>query len=226
MNKTAVVYEIFSSIQGEGKYLGTKQVFVRFLACNLKCTWCDTPMKKGGEEMASGEIIEKISELKEGCHSVSLTGGEPLLHKDLVKELIPGIRNLGLKVFLESNGVLCEALEEVIDGIDIVSMDMKIPSSTETGVFWDEHSKFLKISAKKKVYVKAVVTKGTTTEDVEKAAEITAGAGKDILFIIQPRTEEFNEDFNAKLLEYQKICQKHLNDVRIIGQMHKFMKIR
>ena len=84
---TAKITEIFQSIQGEGPYVGAKQVFIRFFECNMRCVWCDTPQSIGGEgahfeDYTSDELWRKISDLWNGCHSVSFTGGEPLIQKD------------------------------------------------------------------------------------------------------------------------------------------------
>ena len=76
------VKEIFSSIQGEGPVVGYKQLFIRFCNCNLKCNYCDTEFDKtNSEEFSPQELYKKITSeynLKT-FHSISLTGGEPLL---------------------------------------------------------------------------------------------------------------------------------------------------
>ena len=85
----AKILEIFPSIQGEGKYVGVAQVFVRFFECSMHCSWCDTPNSIGDgkrefKEYFSSELFDTINPLLPGCHSVSLTGGEPLLQKDFL----------------------------------------------------------------------------------------------------------------------------------------------
>ena len=81
--KTAKINEIFDSIQGEGPYIGYRQLFLRFCGCNLLCDYCDTEFDKGFV-YNSNELVEKIKtfDLK-NIHSISLTGGEPLLHKNI-----------------------------------------------------------------------------------------------------------------------------------------------
>ena len=79
----AKITEIFSSIQGEGPYVGIKQVFVRFFGCNTKCVWCDT-QKSSFKEYSIKEAASKIRLLSAYSHSVSFTGGEPLLYKDFI----------------------------------------------------------------------------------------------------------------------------------------------
>src|SRR5215469_15318784 len=81
------VMEIYRSIQGEGTLMGVPTTFVRFFACNLRCSWCDTKyswsVREGGtwEVMPSEEVARRVGEL--GARHVVLTGGEPTLQKEL-----------------------------------------------------------------------------------------------------------------------------------------------
>jgi len=72
-----LVNEVFSSIQGEGIYVGTPMNFIRFCKCNLGCRWCDTSYQKG-VEMSIPCILKKLDKR---IPWVSLTGGEPLWKK-------------------------------------------------------------------------------------------------------------------------------------------------
>jgi len=137
----AKVSEIFQSIQGEGKYAGVRQVFVRFFECNMHCVWCDTPGSIGDTERnfydyTPDDLWREICRLKQDCHSVSLTGGEPLVQKDFIKALLPRLKEAGMRTYLETNGIFHEALEELIKNVDIISMDLKLPSSTKCQSFW------------------------------------------------------------------------------------------
>ena len=88
------INEIFSSIQGEGPVVGYKQLFIRFCKCNLKCNYCDTEYKIGSE-YTSQELLKKIStefDLKT-FHSISLTGGEPLIEVEFLKDFLPLVKN-------------------------------------------------------------------------------------------------------------------------------------
>jgi hypothetical protein len=70
--------------------------------------------------------------------------------------------------------------------VDIVSMDMKLPSSTGLRSFWEEHRRFLSASREGEVFVKVVVTAGTTVEDVQTAASLIGEQDERIPLIIQP----------------------------------------
>jgi len=108
----AKITEVFSSVQGEGKFVGLSQVFVRFFECHMHCVWCDTPHSIGDttrkfDRYSVDELYGKINELWDNCHSVSLTGGEPLLHIAFLKELLPKGKKLtlllGQSFFISNN---------------------------------------------------------------------------------------------------------------------------
>ena len=222
----AKIMEIFPSVQGEGTYAGVRQVFVRFFECNMHCAWCDTPNSIGDtvrnyKEMDFNEVAAQVQASADGCHSASLTGGEPLLHKDFIKALLPRLKTIGLKSYLETNGTLPSALADIIGG-----MDIKLPSSTKEKAFWREHEDFLRIAQSKEVFIKTVITNDTDAFDVRRAAELAARVNPAIPFILQPNYFEMKQGVVAKCEDLAKECSKILKDVRILPQIHKFMKLR
>jgi 7-carboxy-7-deazaguanine synthase len=89
------IAEIFHSIQGEGRLAGLPSVFIRTSGCNLRCAWCDTPYtswKPEGRERSLDEIVAEVNRC--ACRHVVLTGGEPLLAKD-VEELTERLATSG-----------------------------------------------------------------------------------------------------------------------------------
>ena len=77
------INEIFYSLQGEGKWTGLPNVFIRTSGCNLRCSFCDTKYAYyDGKEMSIKEILNQI--VKYNCQYICLTGGEPLLQKDIL----------------------------------------------------------------------------------------------------------------------------------------------
>ena len=226
----AKILEIFRSIQGEGKYAGVKQVFVRFFECNMHCVWCDTPASIGDttrnyKDVELRDLVGEIKSLREGCHSVSLTGGEPLVQADVIKELIPHLKKMRLPVYLETNGVYPKELARVIDDTDIVAMDIKLPSSTKQKSYWKEHEEFLKVALKKDVFIKTVISAETDKSDIVKAVDLVKKIDPRVLLIIQPNTYELRNGLMDKCLDFQAYGLKHLSDVRILPQTHKFMKV-
>ncbi len=228
---TAKISEIFSSVQGEGPYAGVRQIFVRFFECHMHCIWCDTPDAIGDgpkdyKNYSIAQLQKEIRRLSSGCHSVSLTGGEPLLQADFIKQLLPYIKESGLKVYLETSGVLYKELKKVIQDVDIVAMDIKLPSSTQQRAFWKEHRAFLKIARQKDVFIKTVISSKTEMADIKRSVEIAAAVDPKIIFILQPNTFDLQNGVMSKCLTYHNYCSKHLADVRILPQMHKFLRIR
>lgn len=231
--QTAKIFEIFCSIQGEGKYAGVRQVFVRFFGCHMHCSWCDTPDAIGDttrhfRDMSVAQVFRAIQRSYDGCHSVSLTGGEPLLQADFIQELLPLLKKARMPVYLETSGVLHRNLKAVIRDIDIVAMDIKMSSSTAQRAFWKEHEQFLRaaVKARKDTFIKAVVTAKTSLADILKAARIVRKVDPQMLFILQPNSFELSRGVVARCDEFQRECLKLLPNTRVTPQMHKFMGVR
>ena len=228
----AEIIEIFHSLQGEGKYVGIPQVFVRFADCNRRCSWCDTlPFFKKEERgtfltLSPQELLDAILEREEKYDSVSLTGGEPLLYKDFLKEFLPLAKEKHIKIYLETNGTLPEALREVISFVDIVAMDIKLPSSTKEIPCWKESQEFLKLCMRKDFFIKIVVTLQTTQEDILLAAKLASAINRDIIFILQPNSLDLGKGIVDQCIRAQKECLKFLHNVRVVPQVHKLLGIR
>ena len=120
------INEIFYSIQGEGKWSGLPNIFIRTTGCNLRCSFCDTKYAyDDGEEMAIEEILNIISRYP--CKHVYVTGGEPLLQEETI-ELIDALVRQKYKVCIETNGSI--SLKKVLDKKPLmISLDIKCPSS-------------------------------------------------------------------------------------------------
>lgn len=123
-----IVSEIFRSLQGEGKNQGRPCTFIRLAGCNLRCAWCDTPYAlKGGEEMSVGQVLDRVWLLR-GTY-ICITGGEPLLQRAEVIELLKKFKLHGYSVEIETNGSLdFREMQHYAS----VCMDVKCPSSGET----------------------------------------------------------------------------------------------
>ena len=120
------VNEIFHSIQGESTYAGRPCVFVRLTACDLRCTWCDTPYAfHEGRSMSVDEVVTTVGQY--GCPLVEITGGEPLLQED-VYALMERLLTSGRTVMLETGG------HRPIDRVPVEVrkiVDVKCPGSGE-----------------------------------------------------------------------------------------------
>lgn len=227
----ARISEIFQSIQGEGKYTGVRQVFVRFFECNIHCIWCDTPHSIGDttrryKEYSLEQLMTRIRELWSDCHSVSLTGGEPLAQTGFIKTLLPVLKQAGMKLYLETNGILDKHLEEIINGVDIIAMDFKLPSSTKCRPYWEEHAAFLRVARQKEVFIKIVVSSDTEQEDIDRCVELIRGIDPDVLLVLQPNCFDRHKGALEKCRDFQEYCRPYLSDVKVMSQMHKEWKVR
>lgn len=167
------------------------------------------------------EVIKK-SCAEVPTHSVSFTGGEPLLQWQFVRDVADSIKIFGVKVFLETNGTLPDALEKILDAIDIISMDIKLEQK-----LLNVHEKFLQVAHEKDLYVKIVVTGETKLEEFLSAVEMVANVDENILLILQPVTPVGNvKAISAeKILSLQAAALRKLKNVRVIPQTHKFISV-
>lgn len=221
----AKIAEIFDSVQGEGLYLGEKQIFVRFFDCNLKCSFCDTKLDRF-MEYEPQELFREIKLYRNRYHSISFTGGEPLLYKDFLKEILKLTSKHGHKHYLETNGTLAAELEELIEHIDIVAMDLKLPSSTGMGEFWDKHRSFLKVARRKEVFLKTIICKSTEENDLKQALELIKEVSPGSILILQPNSNENHGALNEKLSKFKKICGQERVTACVIPQIHKIVGVR
>ncbi len=95
--------EMFSSLQGEGRWTGRPATFIRFASCNLACPWCDTPRSAKAKTLSLAAVLEKVDAL--GDRGVIVTGGEPTIQPHL-GALVRALKQRGLWVALETNGLV------------------------------------------------------------------------------------------------------------------------
>lgn len=222
-NKTKIK-EIFTSIQGEGIYIGVKQLFIRFCGCNLDCDYCDeseiptdTTLEFSPEELKN--YIEDFN--IKSIHSISLTGGEPLIWADFLAEFLPLQKN---KIYLETNATLKDNLEKIIQNVDIISADIKLPSASGIENSFAVHDEFFKVAKKydKEIFAKVVFDENILNDEISHCLKL---AEKYCLpLILQPKTVENNVLINPeKILQiFDKFSCTYPN-TRLIPQVHKFL---
>ncbi|MBR5998220.1 MAG: 7-carboxy-7-deazaguanine synthase QueE, partial [Deltaproteobacteria bacterium] len=193
--------EIFSSVQGEGAWVGRRQIFVRCAGCNLACAYCDTRhaappgiLTEDGRRLANPVAPEALLALVDAFlqrlpgahHSLSLTGGEPLLHAETLREILPFLRKK-LPIYLETNGTLPEALSKVLPHLDHVALDIKLSAVTGEPTRWDAHAEFLRLADPVGGCVKVRVAPELAEEELARAAALAAEKAPHLPLILQPR---------------------------------------
>lgn len=248
----AFLNEIFASIQGEGPWVGERHIFVRFQGCDLRCRYCDTPASvspaPGTAQAAFFDApaakdamsnIERLANpvspasLTELCSrlvlsgpsrpTISLTGGEPLLQHLFLAAWLPTVKDR-YRIYLETSGIHADAVYVLRDLIDVVSMDIKLPSSTGLEPLWKEHERFLGSLRNTAVIVKAVVTRDTLLDDILASARLIAEEDASIPFILQPASGTLQPD-SRMLVELQNSALGMIPDVRVIPQIHKMLNV-
>ena len=223
---TAPVSEIFYSIQGEGPWVGVPQVFVRFSGCDVGCAYCDTTPRPGRQYSAIA-LWQRVQALcrRYPVHSLSLTGGEPLRYPEFLLEFLSLRAGKKPYVYLETNGILYHALRKIRSQVDIVAMDIKLPSATKTRDYWREHACFLRECRGKTVFVKAVITRSTTQQDVERAARLIRKIDRQTMLVLQPHAGQWGPRLRDKIQQCAVTAGRYVTDVRIIPQMHKLLGV-
>ena len=219
------IREIFTSIQGEGPYVGQKQLFVRFCGCNLKCKYCDTDfVPEKSRDYSVDELVKEINSSGE-VFTISLTGGEPLVSIDFLNEFLPVLKKSGHKVYLETNGTLPDNLEEIIDFVDVVSADIKLESSTGIPMNIDVCRRFFCVGSKKEIFAKVVFNDYITDKEICDVSDIVKSVGCEL--ILQPEMKGNN--FAVCVQKQDEVFEKFYKlykNVRLIPQMHKFLNVR
>ena len=256
---TARVVEVFSSIQGEAELVGVRQIFLRFFGCNLRCGWCDSPetltapkgpLLPGRVEQTPGRgdfrplanpspleaVLDAVLHLhRVPHHSVSLTGGEPLLHARFLVELLPELRRTGLRSYLETNGLLPDHLARVVDLLDWIAMDLKPPSCTyDPCPDWlERHREFLRVAGPgragaPRTFLKLIVSADADEAELRAAFALAAKEAPAASLTLQPVTPTPavpSAPTMGQMLRWHEIASGYVREVRLIPQLHKLMDV-
>jgi len=241
----ACINEIFSSVQGEGQHIGERMTFIRFAHCGLKCQWCDTvctpnelceifdprthdvaqTLENPIGILQLGNILDNFSD-----DTLAITGGEPLEQIEFLTEFFP-TQDKRRRILLETNGIYPDAFKKIASHVDVVSMDIKLPSSTGLKPYWKEHKKFLEVvlESGSEIYIKLVVTAMTSDKDLNEAIKLISSTNRYVPVFLQPVTP--NDNFSAtipeeKLLSFKRLFAAWFPNVSITPQMHKTWDIK
>jgi 7-carboxy-7-deazaguanine synthase len=268
----AKLVELFSAIQGEGANCGTRQIFVRFAFCDLRCHYCDsahtwtapdtctieaTPGQRDFQihpnPVTLAHLLDWIDRQNHPRlhNSISITGGEPLLHATFLKTFLPQVKQrTGLPLYLETGGHRPELLDGLLDHLDQIGMDVKLPSSSGEER-WTAHAAFLRRCVEAKniknngdlasVFVKTIVSAATTDDEIAQLGAMIRAIDPKIATFLQPVTplDDGLRDRNQtirpnpyqhqlaptpqQILDWQAQLKQTLDDVRVIPQTHKML---
>jgi len=252
-NREASLVEVFASIQGEGPEVGRSTLFVRFGGCDLRCRWCDSPNTwrasptcRIEESPGSGlfrerpnpipvqaiaEIVGELAPRRETW--ISLTGGEPLLQPEAASAVVDQLATAGRRIYLETHGLHVEALSNLVEQVELVSMDWKLASDVRWGPgrsatvgrdFHAAHEAFLRVALRAGgVYVKVVVTPSTRDDELAAMIDRVVAVSAEIPLVLQPVTPNGGVATMPKaeqLVRWLELAEQRLANVRLIPQTH------
>lgn len=206
------INEIFSSIDGEGLRAGELATFIRVSGCNLRCNYCDTRYAlddDSGKDMNIKEILEEVD--KYNVKNITITGGEPLIHKD-IEILIDSLIKKGYRINIETNGSV--GIDKYLNKC-LITMDYKCASSLMKKTMLLENIEKLTEND-----VLKFVIRESDFENVEKVLETYKI--KSYIYI----SPVFNEVELPKIVEFMKKCNNKgidMSKVRLQLQLHKII---
>lgn len=230
------LFEIFTSVEGEGILYGTKTLFVRLAGCPFTCFYCDTKESlplDSGTEYDLNEACKLIdSNLKNQTYKVNFTGGDPLVQYQAVAELAKHVQSKKIPTYLESSCFDSKKFDYILPFIDIVKIEFK----TKDSEFVDSkhYEKLIantmdclksSVSSKKITYIKIVVSSKTNLNDFSNlVTSIFNSISMNQIdgFVIQP-TYGIAEPSLDLLLKMYDIVYSFYNEVKVVPQLHKFI---
>jgi len=233
---TVRIFEVFTSIEGEGILYATKTLFVRLAGCPFTCSYCDTkdslPLDSG-TEYTMRQATDLIDEtLQDHTYKVNFTGGDPLLQHNAVALLAGHVRARGVLTYLESSCFDSDRFAHVLPHIDIAKIEFK--TSDSGFVTKTRHDKMigealrcleLAVGADKTVYIKLVVGSSTPAGEVRRlASAVFELVPREAIsgFVIQPVHGSGAPSLDH-LLEIYDLIRPIYADIRVVPQLHKII---
>lgn len=213
------IVEMFNSINGEGVRAGEPAVFIRLAGCNLNCSYCDTAWANATDapytEKTEQEIADYIN--AQGIKNVTLTGGEPLLNKNIGLLCQHLLQNTKCRIEIETNGsVSIQEMDELRKKYNFMisfTLDYKLPAS-------NMESHMLKANFQYLTAMDVVKFVASNKNDMDRGIEIIKE-----YHLTQRCKVYFSPVFGKIKLEDMAnyLVENRLNDIRMQLQMHKFI---
>ena len=219
------VMEIYRSVQGEGMLMGVPTTFVRFFACNLRCSWCDTKyswsVREGGtwDVMTPEQVAGEVAKL--GARHVVLTGGEPTLQRELAV-LAMMLKERGHHLTVETNATIFP--EQSVPVIDLWSLSPKLTSAGQNYLRLPIIERFLGGLRPDQQQWKFVVRDTTDEMCLRQFLEqYSAFTEQKLPIVLQPEGDTAIHDYPAALEQLAERVRDPFWDryyVRTLPQMH------
>lgn len=249
MSLTGTLAEVFSSFQGEGPLVGVRQLFVRLRGCDLTCRYCDTLTSRSGlgdlvverqpgsdvwttlpnpmTAPASADLVLGLLGALGPHHSISVTGGEPLLQAEFLAQLLPALKITGLPTYLDTACVHPEGMALIAEHLDWVAADLKLPSTLAVPIdpkrFADCYS-----AIRHRRFVKIVLTSSVTPHELGQACTLLHGLDPLAEVILQPvtATREVGAPTVEQLFALAKVAASLFPTCRVIPQCHPLLGVK
>ncbi len=252
-NQRGFLAELFTSHQGEGSWLGVRQIFLRLAGCRRKCQYCDTRwartarlkqwkfyrpepgprpvmLKNPVSAAETVDYLEGIIQLAGPFHSLAITGGEPLEQPKFLEALtrIFKARFPKMRILLETNGLNPLPSARLKGYIDFMAVDIKLKSACGYAVSFKQYHKLLSSLSWTAGCIKAIISPSSMPEEIEAVAKLAGQCRPEWDFILQPVTgKQWDSIKNQRVLEF--LSQKALETnprARVIPQVHHLMGIK
>ncbi|MFH1998688.1 MAG: 7-carboxy-7-deazaguanine synthase QueE [Planctomycetota bacterium] len=241
------LFELFTSVQGEGLWTGCVQHFVRLAGCHVECAYCDTidarkrvacfesPWPDQGEinnPVGVSQALDLVRALEQAtpkAQALAVTGGEPLEQVEFLSLFLPCVKREIFKdrpVLLETAGLHADAMQRLVNDVDMVSMDIKLASVSGLKDTAARHKDFLEVLRKGGFYVKTVVNSETPLSEVLEAARLIAEKDAAANLFLQPETRQGKPVTGEYLIRCWETAREYVENVRIQPQLHRLLDIR
>jgi organic radical activating enzyme len=176
----------------------------------------------------AGALDMVTSRWHPAMHSVSITGGEPLLQAAALESLLPRLRRAGMRTYLETNGTLPDELEVVLPWIDWIAMDIKLPSTQGGEDLSDRHRDFLRRAGGARLFLKMVIAEESGAGEVRAACRALGEAARGKTLVLQPVTPRPGRAGTGPRRAYESylIAREFFADVRVVPQAHRAWGIK